>query len=337
MAKAEPDVDGVAIRRRPRSSQIGKPKARRRLVHPELAGKNETLNRMHARWVDPADVLVITDRDHPRYDPRGELKVPQTMVDSLATYGCIEPVIACRNGGTLEICDGRMRVLGLRRVNEDRRRAGRWPLRLPVVLRACENDGEALAVAATTNNVRFDDTVHQRALKAAGLVKAGLSQREVATAMGMHEAAISMYMAITRLVPELQEMSAAGRVSLKEAQVVARLPREQQLEAFAKIERERSSGSSPTGSESDAQGGERSPEGNGSNGTPQSSKRAAGPAYYGRDRLRALVLFVVETDPGALPASTAVLLLWLTHDPATTEAHVVRVFPRLAPLLTPAT
>jgi hypothetical protein len=168
----------------------------------------------------------------------------------------------------------------------------------------------------SVNEIRHDDTIFARATKAARLVKLGMQQQEVAVAFGVTGSTISLWLNMTRLVPELQAVAAENRMSLDLATALARLPRGQQVKAFVDLQAR--AGTKPQ---------EPKP-----NGQPPVRPKRLGPRPFAHGqttavgRAKHLARWLVM-EPEAAPVEVSVAMLWIVGE--ATNATLLEHFPRL--------
>lgn len=60
--------------------------------------------------VEPEKMVLVTDENHPLYDPRVHLPLRENLVLNIMAHGVKEPILIRKNGDTFEVVDGRQRV-----------------------------------------------------------------------------------------------------------------------------------------------------------------------------------------------------------------------------------
>jgi ParB family transcriptional regulator, chromosome partitioning protein len=98
--------------------------------------------------VDPANLVLVTDKKHALYDERVHLPIDEGMVKSIIAKGVIQPITIRKNGTLFEVVQGRQRVKNSIEANKRITADGGTPIKVPAVIR---NEGDA--AAAGTNNV----------------------------------------------------------------------------------------------------------------------------------------------------------------------------------------
>ena len=149
-------------------------------------------------YLDPNDVVLVTDKDSPLYDERVHNSFKEELVlnmmyapDGEAPLGVLKPTLGRRNPetGKVEITDGRQRTLACREANRRLKKQGMPPLRLPVWIRR-GNDSRTMATMISANEHATADSTKNRALKAQRYVNLGHDEKEVAVILGTSEATI---------------------------------------------------------------------------------------------------------------------------------------------------
>lgn len=271
-------------------------------------------------FLDAEDVVIIEDEKAPLYDERVTAPIEQAHVDNVRHLGVIEPAVGRRNGDTIEIVAGKARVRWCREASRLNRLAGHPPIKLPVILRPMD-DRTALEVAASENAIRVADTPMAKARKAQRLIGRGFSRMEVGRIFGVGDSAICQWVALLRLTPDLQAAVDLGEIRADVARKLTLLPQSEQAGAVEAIT-----------AECEGRSHQRKPAA-GANGVRAGKppRRPASREYFRTgDRARDLARYWVQVDRQCLDARFGVLLLYLSHDPETGPADVVKVFPGLA-------
>jgi len=262
-------------------------------------------------YAAPETLVIISDTADPLYDPRAELPIRDSDVRNVARHGVIEPIVGRRRGDKVVVLDGRQRVRWAREVNRELRARGSELIKVPVVIRVTEDDGEFLELATSANEVRIDDSPLARARKAHRLAKLGRPLGAIALAFGVSKAAVQSWWRLLELAPEVQRAVAEERIRATDAvQTVGKLPIEKQAEAVRELEQAR-----PT---SKARGGAR-------RGRPRPGG-GRGMVW----RLQALTKFLAS-NPEAVPRAFTTVLLWVLKE--ATDRELLTAFPALKPFV----
>lgn len=185
--------------------------------------------------VEPENLTIITDPKHPLYDPRVELPVSDDMVNSILSKGVIEPVIARKNGDTIEVTDGRQRTRCAIEANKRLRAEGAPTIQVPVILRR-ESDAEAFETSVVLNEIRRNDDVLTKAAKAGRLSSFGQSDAQIAVAFGVTVVTVRNWLKLLDLAPVVQKAVKSGQLGAIEAvKALGGLTREAQKERLPAI------------------------------------------------------------------------------------------------------
>jgi ParB family chromosome partitioning protein len=186
-------------------------------------------------YFDPDDLVVITDKDHPLYDPRVGVELTADFVNSIKQRGVIEPVVIRKNGEVPEIVDGRQRVLAAREANRQLKAEGGTTLSIPAV-QWRGDDGGAFETAILLNEQRRDDSVTEKAAKASALAQRGRTEEEIAATFGKSVSTVKAWLKLMDLHPKVQEAVDRGLVSASDAaRKLGTLTREDQVKALADL------------------------------------------------------------------------------------------------------
>jgi ParB family chromosome partitioning protein len=199
--------------------------------------------------VDPNDILIIEDTDHPLYDlTRTTLPVDEAMVLNIMVYGVIEAINGRKNAeGKVEVIDGRRRVKAAREANRRLAAEGKELIRVPVVLK--HGDPNRLyGVMISANEHRLDDTVLAKARKAARHFDMGATTEEVANSFGVSTTTLDNWQKLLLVKPALLEEVEKGNVSAHQAIKAVGNPKAQEslvksAKAGTPLKRGRSQGS----------------------------------------------------------------------------------------------
>ena len=184
--------------------------------------------------VDPDDLTLIYDANHPLYDERVYLPLDEDMVKNIMVHGVIEPVTVRRNGDLLEVADGRQRVKNSREANKRLKKEGKSPVRIVITFRA-GHDKDIYGVVVSANEFRRPDAVLIKAAKAQRMLNFGATWTEVAVNYGCTVETIENWVSLLGLHPRILKAISEGKVKYTVAMRLARLPREKQMRKFRKL------------------------------------------------------------------------------------------------------
>jgi ParB family chromosome partitioning protein len=192
--------------------------------------------REYLESVDPKELIIIgldTDdgEEHPLYDERVFLPVDENLVKNISVYGVQQPVLVRKEGDVCYVIDGRQRTRAARKANQSAEAAGEYSIRVPIRLVA-QSDNRVAGIMISTNELRQEDDVLAKALKAQRLLSMTNSISEVATAFGRSEQTIRNWMLLVEADPRLHSAIKAQKISVSAAIEVARLKRDEQRETL---------------------------------------------------------------------------------------------------------
>ena len=192
---------------------------------------------------DPEQLTIVTDEKHPLWDERVKMKLDEHLVKSIMFYGVTQPIIVRRNGEDkkgrpiIEVVDGRQRVKACIEANKRLKAKGSVTHRIPATTRTGE-DKELMGVMVTTNEIRKGDAMITQAKKAQRLLEAGQTEAEVALSFGVTTATIKNFLQLLQCAKPIQNAVSSGALSADIAKTLGKLPREEQLSAFADLEKQ---------------------------------------------------------------------------------------------------
>ena len=182
--------------------------------------------------MEPEDLVLITDKKHPLYDPRVEWPVSDSMVASVMAKGVIEPVIVRKEGNEIVVIDGRQRTKAAKEANKRLRSEGAPTVRVPVIIRR-EGDTEAFSTSVVLNEIRQADDVLTKAEKAQRLLNMGRSEKEVAADFGVTTVSIKNWLAVLELAPEVRKAVKDEKISAHDAvKSLGKLDRDEQVKSL---------------------------------------------------------------------------------------------------------
>jgi len=190
---------------------------------------------------DPDDLVIITDKVHPLYDPRAELPVSESLVLNVKALGVLQPIIVRRNGeradgmATMEVVAGRQRVKAAREANKRIRAEGGAPMLVGAIVKRGD-DASLFATIVAENEARQADSPMGRARKLARYMAFGVSEAEAAVVFNCSESTIRNWLALLDCDKSVQDAVEAGRLpATTAAQQFAKMPREEQAAHLANL------------------------------------------------------------------------------------------------------
>lgn len=185
-------------------------------------------------YVNPYDLTIIgldteDGADHPLYDERVYLPVDENLVKNIQVYAIQQPVLVRKDGDTLLVVDGRQRVRAARLAWDQATSAGEHPIKVPTRT-VTATDARATGIMISSNELRQEDDVLGKALKAQRLYAQYGDIGEVAIAFGRSTQTIRNWLLLVEADPKVHECIRSQKLSVTTAIEIARLKREEQRE-----------------------------------------------------------------------------------------------------------
>jgi len=190
-------------------------------------------------WLDPDEVQIVTDKNHPLFDSRALLPVDEKLVTNILfeMQGVLEPILVAKDGeGNAIVIDGRQRTKALRSANKKLRAAGAEPLQIPCLLKRGD-DNQIYAMSISTNEQRREDTAKEKAVKAARLLNQGYTQAEAGRVFGVSAETIKRWESSIgpAKAPQQEKAPRKPRGIRPRAEILERLGKEQSGTEIAAI------------------------------------------------------------------------------------------------------
>jgi len=170
----------------------------------------------------PLDRINISSLNVSANDHFGD-EEDQELVESIGSFGVLQPIIVRQVGDMYELTAGRRRLLSARESGLTE---------IPCIVKDID-DYEALDISLSENIFRknLDPVTIGRALKRR-IDRSGISLREYARKIGKPASSLSDFLRMTDLSPDMQNEVQAGTVNLTQALKVVRmnLPTEKEME-----------------------------------------------------------------------------------------------------------
>ncbi len=218
-------------------------KSSAKTVAESLAAKGIDATRASLTMLPPEALTLITEKDHPLYDPRVELPVDKDspLYIDIKTKNVEKPIEVRKNGEgkdgmpILQVIDGRQRVQILISVNIERTKAGLPPYKLPVNF--VRGDDKSMVLRSLSSNLlRREETPFSKAVKMQKAQQLGAAPEEIAQACNIETVAlVDRYMAILNFIPSVQK-AFNGDLPASAIDVFAKVPREEQAEVLKTVQ-----------------------------------------------------------------------------------------------------
>ncbi len=183
-------------------------------------------------YVDPDSLVIIgldTDdrHEHPLFDERVFLPIDENLVKNIIVYGIQVPVLVRQEAGTTIVIDGRQRVRAARKAAGNANMAGEYGVKVPILPKSVD-DKRVQGIMISTNELRQDDDVLSKAVKAQRLHDILGDIDEVAIAFGKSKTTIKNWLILVEADTRVHAAVKAGQISVTAAIEVSRLKREEQ-------------------------------------------------------------------------------------------------------------
>jgi ParB family chromosome partitioning protein len=193
--------------------------------------------RSDAFTLEPERITLVTDPNHPLYDPRVHDDPDESMVRNIMIYGVIEPVVIRNNGETVEVIDGRGRVKAALEANRRLTAEGKQPIRVPAIIRRGP-DADMFGVLISANECRREDNPLLKSVKAQRLLDMGKTVEEVAIAFGVRRQSVESWLALGDVAQPVLDAVEAGEISATAAAQLSHMERAEQVKTFEQMKAE---------------------------------------------------------------------------------------------------
>lgn len=187
--------------------------------------------RTNAWLFDPEQLKLVTDENHPLYDPRIHLPTDEAMIRNIMVNGVIEPVIVAKEGQEVVVVDGRQRTKNAIEANKRLTAEGKEPVKVTCIIRRGD-DASLFGVLISANENRQDDTPLGKAEKLARYMAMGRTEDQAAIAFGVSIVTIKTWLAMLTLSEKVRQAVDEGVISATAAVKLVDLPRPEQETAL---------------------------------------------------------------------------------------------------------
>ena len=191
-------------------------------------------------FLDPNDIVLVTDRGALLYDRRAEDPPDEALVanimyapDGKSPIGILQPIMGRRNPetGKVEVAAGRSRVIAAREANKRLKKQGRPPINVPVWIRKV-SESHLLAALISENERRRADSPLNRAEKMQRYVNLGHGEKETAVMFGVSESTVRNMLLLLDAPAAVRNALEGGKIAASDAYALAR---EEPAEARKKL------------------------------------------------------------------------------------------------------
>ena len=199
-----------------------------------MGGQAINAPRTNTFQLEPEILVLVTDKEHPLYDPRVEDAPSESMIANVAMYGVLEPILVRKNGIAIEVIAGRSRVKAAIEANRRLVAEGKPPIRVPAYIKG-GTDADLFGVLISENELRREDSMIAKGEKARKLLNMGYTVQQIAVTFGATRQAVDNWLAADELPTPIKSAVEAGEMSATAALQMADLPREEQMRRFEEI------------------------------------------------------------------------------------------------------
>jgi len=184
--------------------------------------------------LEPERLTLVTDKNHPLYDPRVENEPSESMIANIAMHGVLQPIVVRKNGEAIEVVAGRGRTKAALEVNRRFAAEGKPPLLIPAIVRG-GSDVDLFGVLISENEIRREDSVINKGEKARKLLNMGYTPQQIAVVFGVTRQAVEQWLAVDELPTPIKEAVGNGEVSATAALQMSGHSREEQVRRYEDI------------------------------------------------------------------------------------------------------
>lgn len=194
--------------------------------------------------LEPERLTLVTDKDHPLYDPRVEDEPSETMMLNVAMHGVLEPILVRKNGDAIEVIVGRGRTKAVLEANRRLKAEGKPTLLIPAMVKA-GTDADLFGMVISENEIRREDSMVNKGEKARKLLNMGHTVQQIAVTFGVTRQAVESWLTVQQLPQQIKDAVEAGELSATAALQLAGAghSREEQVKRFEDLKRQ---GAKPT-------------------------------------------------------------------------------------------
>jgi ParB family chromosome partitioning protein len=198
-------------------------------------GTRDALSKGSFYNYDPEQLILITDPQHPLYDPRALEKPDEALVQSMLKFGfktssSIE-VESTKEG--LVVVDGRRRTVAARECKRRQIAAGED---ITIRVRCLMSKDKPFVGMILGNAHRKDENILQKAAKAKRAIDMGQSEKEIADLFGVTTQTIKNWLAADALPISLKKALETEKITLVLALDLAKKSPEELAQALAGAE-----------------------------------------------------------------------------------------------------
>ncbi len=194
--------------------------------------------------LEPERLTLVTDKNHPLYDPRVEDDPSENMIANVAMHGVLEPILVRKNGNAIEVIAGRGRTKAVLEANRRLRAEGKPTLLIPAMVKG-GSDKDLFGIVISENEIRREDSMINKGEKARKLLNMGHTVQEIAVIFGVTRQAVETWLTVEQLPDQIKGAVETGELSATAALQLAGAGRTRE-EQVARYEDLKKLGAKPT-------------------------------------------------------------------------------------------
>jgi ParB family chromosome partitioning protein len=185
-------------------------------------------------WLDPEELVLVTDRNSPFFDKRVLWDTNDELVQNMLykKQGVLEPIIIAKEANRPIVIDGRQRVKAARKANERLKKQGGIPILVPCILKRGD-DEDLFDMSISTNELRTQDSPIDKARKLKIILNSGKSYADAAKIFGVSVTTIYNWEKLIGINEEVKKAVKDGKISSTKAAELSNLPRTEQAKNIA--------------------------------------------------------------------------------------------------------
>jgi len=160
----------------------------------------------------PEALTLVYDKEHPLYDPRVEDDPPENMILNIMMNGVLQPINVRVNGDKIEVVAGRGRTKSTIEANRRLVAEGKPPLLIPCINKG-GSDADLFGVMVSENEIRREDNMIVKGIKARKLLNLGYSVHQIAVTFGVTRQAVENWLATDELPQEIKDAVESGETT----------------------------------------------------------------------------------------------------------------------------
>ncbi len=200
------------------------------------AFSNFEVKRSDCLWFNPEDLVLVSDKESPYYDPRVELPVNDSLVSNILhdRQGVLEPVIIVKDGTDPIVIAGKQRVKAACKANQLLKSQGEDLLKIPCLTKKGD-EATLFGITLSENENRHEDSMVEKAKKLQRYYNFGGVAKDAAAIFGVSIQSIKMWEKLLDLSSAVIKAIESGQIAASAAVKLASLPKAEQAEKLKEI------------------------------------------------------------------------------------------------------